>query len=220
MKLIVWLSVAIIVLPTNIYGQIFPVPEFPYTLVNDYSNILTIDEFDALEIKFETLFEETSIRIMVIIVDDLKGMVITDYSAGITDQWEVSLKTTSKLILIMIRHESKGSNTEVLVTAGNDMKELITDQVARTIVANEIEPEFKRENYYSGIFRAADVIESLAKKEISPDEYMNINKGSFGMTLKKYALNIALVLLILFLTGRIMMKYRRKTGVRSPKSEE
>ena len=220
MKISLWLSIGIIFLSTNLYGQNFPIPEYPYTLVNDYSKILTIDEFDALEIKLETVFEESTIRIMVMIVDDLNGMEISDYSTGITDQWNVSLKTTPKMVLVMINPKSTGSKAEVLITAGNDMKELIPDHVAMMIVENEIMPQFRKNKFYTGLFMATDVIGSMAKGELSWKEYVDSNKGSPGQVVKEYALTIALALMIIFLTGRVLMKYRRNTVVSRPKTEE
>lgn len=209
MKIIGWLSIAIISFSTNIYGQNFPSPEYPYTLVNDYSKILTIDEFDALEIKLETLFEETSIRIMVITVDDLNGLGISDYSTGITDQWNASLKTTSKQILIMIKPKTAKAKMEVLITAGSDMKDYIPDHVAREIVANEIMPEFRRSKYFSGLFSGTDVIEALAKKELTWEDYLKNNSGISSKSISDYALRVVLVLVIVFLTGRIILKSRQ-----------
>jgi uncharacterized protein len=209
--------IALIIIPTTIYGQKFPLPEYPYTLVNDYSKILKIDEFDFLEIKLEELFDESSVRIMVIIVDDLNGMDISGYSLGITDEWNVSLKTTPKMILVMVKPKMARSKAEVLITAGNDMKELIPDHVAGMIIENEILPQFRKKKYYDGLFSATDVIASMAKGEITWKEYVDSNKGSFGKTVKEYALNVALVLMIIFLTGRVLLKYRGKTGVGSRK---
>jgi len=219
MKRFFQLSVlALLIFTTNTAGQKFPFPEYPYTLINDYSKLLNINEFDALEIKLEALFEKDSIRIMVIIVDDLSGMDISDYAHGIADNWNVSLGTTPKLIMIMIKSKSARSKLEVFITAGNDMKEIIPDQIAGLIVENEIMPEFRKKNYYGGLFRTTDIIESLAKKELTWQSYEKDNSRLLSRTITEYALRVALVMIIIFLTGRALTKYRRKNGVRRPKS--
>ena len=69
--------------------QVIKTPPNPPKLVNDYANILTADQKQALETKFTSLMILLQTRSTVVIVPRLDGMDVADAAIEIGRSWGV-----------------------------------------------------------------------------------------------------------------------------------
>jgi len=171
--------------------EIPDVPD-PPRLVNDFTGVLSEDEVGALEKKLLAWEDSTSNQIAIVLVPDLGGMDVADYSVRLAEKWHIGTKKDNGLLLLLAMEERK-SRIEV----GYGLEGRITDAISRRILADYLKPAFREKRYYEGLDAATDrLIEAAA------GEYRQESKGS-GKKQKAISWSaIIIVLVVLFLLSR------------------
>lgn len=177
------------------WAQTFPEPMNPPRLVNDFVNFFTPQEVELLEQKLVTFNKETSNQIVVLTVDDLQGLEVSEYAIRIFDKWGIGGKGKDNGILILIKPKIANERGEVFISIGYGLEGAVPDILAGRIVNREIIPAFKEGQNYVGIDRAVNTLISLTKGEFTADEYMNQedSESVYG------AIFTILVIIILFI---------------------
>ncbi len=170
------------------FSQAFP--EKPNKLVNDYTNTLSADEISRLEQKLLAFDDSTSTQIAVVLIQSLDGYEIADYSARLFDKWGIggSKKNNNGVLLLASLGDRK-----VWITTGYGVEGALPDAIAKRIIKNEIKPDFKAGNYYSGIDRATSAIISYTKGEYKSDT----RKGGGGGSGFVFLIIAAVIILII-----------------------
>jgi uncharacterized protein len=195
-KIVSILSLFVLLLP-NSYGQI-PAKPNPPRLVNDLAHVMTPDQIQALENKLVAYDDSTSIQIAIVTVPSTGDMSIEDVALGILRDWGVGNKKTNNGVVILAAINER----KVFIATGNGMEGSIPDITAKSIVDNEIVPNFRgggQDNYYRGFDQAADaLIKASAGEYKAPDGYANRGRhNSNGNWIG--GLVIALIVLFLFI---------------------
>lgn len=149
----------------------FPDRPYPPRLVNDYTGFLTSDEQVRLEQKLVKFDQETSTQIAVVIVGDLSGYDRADYAVQLGRKWGIGQKGKNNGILILIKPKTQASKGDVFIAPGYGLEGVVPDAIAKKIVENEILPEFRNGNYFSGIDKAVNTLMDLTRGEYTADEY-------------------------------------------------
>ncbi len=152
--------------------DIFPRKPVPPRLVNDYAGFLTPDEAARLESKLEQFARETSTQIAIVVVPDLHGYAPADYATQLAERWGIGQKNKDNGILILVKPKTATSRGEVFIATGYGLEGAVPDAVAKRIVVNEIIPEFKKGNYYTGLDKAVNRIMELTRGEYTAEEYL------------------------------------------------
>ena len=128
-------------------GNEFPKPT---GYINDYTNTIDQNYEDKISSEITKVKEETDAEIVVIAVDSLEGKSIDDYTLELFNTWQVN---RYGIILLLSMKEQK-----IRITTGYDMENVITDDIANSIINDVIIPKFQESNFNEGIYQGVKKI--------------------------------------------------------------
>ena len=150
----------------------FPPRPEPPRLVNDFTGVLSSSQARALENKLDAFNKQTSTQITLAIVKDIYGYDKGDYAVKLAEQWGVGQKGKNNGILILVKPKTGSGKGEVFIAVGYGLEGAVPDITARkTIISNEILPDFKLNDYYTGLDKATTVLMKLTAGEFTADQY-------------------------------------------------
>ncbi len=183
-------------------------------LVYDYVGILSADQSSTLEQKLESLSDNTSTQIAVVIVPNLGGYDVADFNQKLLRAWGVGSKKNNNGVVLLISKDEKKLN----IATGYGVEGALPDITCKHIIDDDIVPSFKGNDYYRGIDNGTNSIIQAVKGEynIKADTNVGASKIGFGKLIF-YGL---LILLFLILAGRnrgggggTFMSRRGQTGI-------
>ena len=150
----------------------FPARPEPPRLVNDFAGVLSSAQSRALENKLDAFNRQTSTQIAIVIVKDLYGYEKGDYSFKLAEKWGIGQKGKNNGILVLVKPKTGSEKGEVFIAVGYGLEGAVPDITARkTIISNEILPNFKLNDYYAGLDKATTVLMKLTAGEFTADQY-------------------------------------------------
>ncbi|MER3497129.1 MAG: hypothetical protein C4308_00065 [Chitinophagaceae bacterium] len=159
--------------------KVLPPKPNPPRLVNDFANLLTPEQEEALEQKLVAYDDSTSTQIVIVTVPSLQGYTANDYATQLGRSWGVGGKQFSNGIVILVSTEE--GNREAYIATGYGMEGAIPDVTAKAIVDNDLIPNFKEGNFYRGFDTATDDIIKAAAGEYKAEPKKKKSRGvSFG----------------------------------------
>ncbi len=171
------LVICFLLLSCFAWAQDIPQKPNPPRLVNDFANVLTADQRDALERKLVMYDDSTSTQIVIVVIKTLNGASLEDYSLKILRDWGVGNKKTNNGVVLLAALDDH----KVRIEVGYGLEGSIPDITASQIIKTEIAPSFRIENYYRGLDEAADAIIKASQGQYkAPDNYRNRGKGGGG----------------------------------------
>ena len=124
--------------------------EFPQSegWVTDVESVFTSEQEAELE-NMITDFEISSTHEIALVTKDDFGPYkdITEYASSLGNFWEVGKASSQNGVVFLVSIDKN----LVHISAGQGMKEVLTEKVCQEIISYTIVPEFKNENYYEGI---------------------------------------------------------------------
>jgi len=176
--------------------KVVPPKPNPPRLVNDYTNTLTQEQKDHLENKLVAYDDSTSNQVAVVIISSTNDYPIEDVALNILRTWGVGgQKEKSNGIVLLVAKEDRKIRIEV----GYGLEGAIPDITAKSIIDNEIKPNFKEENYYRGLDEATDaIIKAAAGEYKAPQGYGKSKTPGAG----KIFFTVLLVFILLSIFGR------------------
>jgi uncharacterized protein len=168
LTILLFASVSILV-GQSVFSQQVPAPSNPPRLVNDFAHVMTGEQVATLESKLVAYDNSTSIQIAVVTVPSIGDNAIEDYALKILRDWKIGNAKTNNGILIFASIQDH----KVYIATGYGMEGSIPDITAKSIVDNEIIPNFKgkdADNFYRGFDLAADAIIKASKGEYKAPE--------------------------------------------------
>ncbi len=174
----------------GIFAQELPSPMQPPRLVNDFAGLLNQSEQANLERKLRGYLDTTSTQIYVIIVNDLSGYDIADFTIRIGEKWGVGQKGKNNGAIILVKPRIGNQKGEAFIATGYGLEDVIPDAIAKRIMERELVPYFQEDNYFRGFDAATTTIMSLASGKFSADQYASDAPPAFVF--------LILVLLVLF----------------------
>jgi len=133
----------------------------PPKLVNDFTNTLTPEQIQALEQKLVAYDDSTSSQIAVVFVNSLSGYDVSDYALQLGRKWGVGGKDHSNGIILLVAKDDH----KITIQVGYGLEGAIPDVTAKSIIDNDLTPNFKEGNFYRGIDDATDDIIKAAAGE-------------------------------------------------------
>lgn len=150
-------------------AQDIPDPMVPYRLVNDFANIFSSAEQQALEQKLRAYNDSTSTQIYVVSVTDLNGYDPSDYAFRLGEKWEIGQRSKDNGAVILIKPKIGNSRGQAFIATGYGLEAYITDAYAGRIIRNEMVPYFMDEDYFGGTNAAVDAMIARLSGEFSAD---------------------------------------------------
>ena len=176
--------------------KVVPLKPNPPKLVNDYTNTLTQEQKDHLENKLVAYDDSTSNQVAIVIINSTNDYPIEDVALYILRTWGVGgQKEKSNGIVLLVAKEDRKIRIEV----GYGLEGAIPDVTAKSIIDNEIKPNFKEDNYYRGLDEATDAIIKAAAGEYQAPKGYGKSKGPGAGRIFSI---IVLVFILLSIFGR------------------
>lgn len=154
----------------QVYGQIPPRPE-PPKLVNDFANILSVEQRNALEQKLVEFDNTTSVQICIVTTYSIGDYDITQFADELGEKWGVGAKGKDNGVVIVVKPSQGESKGEARISVGYGLEGVIPDATAGQIIDYEMIPQFKKKDYYAGLDSAASAIIKFASGEYKPGVY-------------------------------------------------
>lgn len=153
----------------GIVAQNIPAPMSPPRLVNDFANVFSETERQALEGTLRAYNDTTSTQIYVVTVKDLDGYAVSDYAFRLGEKWGIGQKTKDNGAVILIKPKVGNSRGDAFIAVGYGLEARINDAYAGRIVRDRMIPHFKQEDYFSGVNAAIDTMIKRLSGEFDPD---------------------------------------------------
>ena len=175
MKLLRHLSILVSVLAIFVaQGALaFDIPAKPVGLVNDYAQILTIEQIASLEAKLESFQKETTNEIAVVTIQSLDGDTIENVAQNIFTKWGIGTKENNNGALLLIAMDEHKTR----VHTGYGLEGALTDVGTAYIQDSVLAPNFKEGKYYEGIDSTISAMIALSKGEFSVPERLQSGDG-------------------------------------------
>jgi uncharacterized protein len=161
--------------------QFIPQRPNPPKLVNDYLNILTEDQKQALEKKLVAFDDSTSNQIAVITIGDIGDYEIGDFAVALGRKWQVGGKDNNNGIVLIVFINKERKKRDLWIATGYGLEGAIPDITAKQIIENEIIPNFKANDIYRGLDEGTDALILAAAGEYkAPEGYHKRKKKDIG----------------------------------------
>lgn len=125
----------------------FPLPERGAYPVNDFANLLSAAEKQALNRFLVAYADSNSTQIVIVTVDSLGGEDINLYAAELGQAWGVGAKGKDNGLIFLIAPNER----QVALQNGYGLEEFLTDARSKIIIENYILPRFREQDYFGGI---------------------------------------------------------------------
>lgn len=180
-------------------AQNIPPRPSPARLVNDYTNTLTPDQKAALEQKLVAYDDSTSNQIAIVIVPTTEDYAPVDYATKLGRAWGIGNKKTNNGVLVLIAKNDR----QIFIAPGYGLEGALPDIICKSIIDNEIRPNFKEEDYFRGLDLGTNAIMKAATGEYKPPAGYGSRKGKPGGSGGGSILGIIIiVVIIILLLGR------------------
>lgn len=172
------LLITILFLATTLAGisQNIPARSSPPRLVNDFTNTLTLDQVATLEHKLIAYDDSTSNQVAIVIIPSTNDYAPADYATKLGRAWGIGNKKTNNGVLILIAKDDRS----IFIAPGYGLEGALPDITCKSIIDNEIRPNFKENDFYKGLdLGTAAIIKAAAGEYKAPAGY-NAKKGRSG----------------------------------------
>lgn len=174
--------------------KIIPARPSPPRLVNDFTRTLTPEQVQALEYKLVAYDDSTSSQIAVVIINSLEGYDIAEYGLALGRKWQVGGKEFNNGIVLVIAKDDR----KVRIEVGYGLEGAIPDITAKSIIDNDLTPNFKEGNYYRGLDKATDdLIKAAAGEYKAPAGYGKKKGKAIG-----FGFILFIIIMIFLFAGR------------------
>ena len=148
-------------------------PKFPVLTgrVVDDAHVLNSSTQDELAIMLTAHEHATGEQVVVVTLDSLQGYTIEDFGYQLGRHWGIGQKgKNTGAMLIVVPKEHK-----VRIEVGYGLEGQLTDAAGRTIIENDIVPNFKRGDFNAGVLAGtASILKVLGDGESAqPDAESN-----------------------------------------------
>ena len=169
-------------------------PEKPNTLVNDYANVLSADQKQALESKLVTFNDSSSTQIAIAILKSVGDYDINEYAVELGRKWGVGQSGKNNGIMIVVAVGDR----KISIQTGYGLEGALPDIYAKRIIDNDIKPNFKAGNYYAGLDEGTTSIIKYTRGEYKNDNpKASSKKGGGGGSI--VVIIIIVIVIIIFM---------------------
>ncbi|MCH2034988.1 MAG: TPM domain-containing protein [Tenacibaculum sp.] len=168
----------------------YDIPEKPKFIppVIDSIGLLNKVQHKKLYDKLVKYSDTTSTEVVVAIINSTKGEYIGVLAPRWAHKWEIGKKEEDNGILILLAKNDR----KIWIAPGYGIEHKLTAGVNGEIVRNVIIPEFKRDDYYSGLDKGLDAIFEVLNGEYKSSGRKSKKKGG------DFAFLVFIIILVIF----------------------
>jgi uncharacterized protein len=146
------------------YTQSIPARPNPPRLVNDFTGTLTPDQQATLENKLVAYDDSTSNQIAIVIIPSTNDYDPVDYATKLGRAWGVGNKKTNNGVVVLVAKDDHA----VFISPGYGLEGAMPDITCKSIVDNEIIPNFRSNDFFGGLDLGTTAIMKAAAGEYKP----------------------------------------------------
>jgi uncharacterized protein len=132
--------------------------------VVDAANIIPDADEAALTWKLAALQTASSRQLVVATVPSLQGYAVDDYGYQLGRHWGIGQKSANNGVILLVAPTER----RVTIQVGYGLEPVVTDALSHQIIAQQILPAFKANDYPRGINAGADAI--IAQLQAPPEQ--------------------------------------------------
>lgn len=134
----------VIAIATTAHAQQYPKAT---GYVNDFANLLTLEQGASLNDELATFEKKTTIEIAVVTVPWLNNQSLEDYTRGLAKEWGVGKRGQNNGVVFLIAPKER----KMRIETASGAHAILTDSRANKIRDNAVLPRFKAGNMAQGI---------------------------------------------------------------------
>ncbi|QRN40747.1 MAG: YgcG family protein [Neisseriaceae bacterium] len=146
------------------------IPELNNPVV-DTVDLLTPEEKSTLNQNLYNFYKRNGSQIVILIIPTTGSENIFDYSSRVFEKWKIGRKEYNDGVLIIIAL----NDLKMGIYPGSGLEGAIPDITAKKIINQAMKPHFQQRDYFSGLFKASQILQQLILGEKLP-EYTEANK--------------------------------------------
>ena len=171
-----WIMCLLVLLFTTIGWSQFDIPVKPtgtkQSSVYDYANLLEASQKSDLETRLINYADTTSTQIVVAIIPSLKGDNIGTLTPEWAQKWGIGDKENDNGVFILLAVDER----KIWISPGYGLEHILTAGINGEIIRNVIIPNFKKGDYYQGLYDGTSALMELfsgtyQSKIKSPEEF-------------------------------------------------
>jgi uncharacterized protein len=184
-----------------------PVPALS-ARVTDLTSTLSAAERSQIESRLAAFESATGAQIAVLLVPTTQPEPIEAYAIRVADAWKVGRKGRDDGVLFLVAKDDRRVRLEV----GYGLEGLITDAVARRIIADDVAPRFREGRYAAGIDAGVGRIIAIVEKGELPPPEKRASKQRSGVGGFDFGTLAILALVVLPAVGGVLKSIFGKLG--------
>lgn len=180
----------------------YDIPEIPnnQTSVYDYVDLLSSSQKGSLEQKLIKYSDTTSTQIVIAIISTTKGENIGLLAPKWAHKWGIGQAKEDNGVFILLAKDDR----KIWIAPGYGIEHRLTAGINGELIRNIIIPEFKRNDYFSGLDKGADAI-----FQVLNGEYEGTRKSSKNSELP---IGFIFILIFIFIIILISISKNRRGG--------
>ena len=184
-----------------------PIPPLT-SRVTDLTSTLAEPDRARIESRLAAFESATGAQIAVLLVPTSQPEPIEAYAIRIADAWKVGRKGRDDGVLMLVAKDDRRVRLEV----GYGLEGLITDAVARRVIADDIAPRFREGRYAAGIEAGIERIAGIVQKGELPPPETRASKQRSGVAGFDWGTIAILALVVLPMVGGVLKSMFGKLG--------
>ncbi len=179
----------------------YDIPDIPkeQTSVYDYINLLTPSQNKSLEQKLIKYSDTTSTQIVIAIISTTKGENIGLLAPRWGHKWGVGQAKEDNGVFILLAKDDR----KIWISPGYGVEHKLTAGINGELIRNVIIPEFKRNDYYTGLNKGSDAIFQVLNGEY---------KGSRKSKNSDFPIGLVLIFIFIFIIILISISKNKRGG--------
>lgn len=188
-KILITLSLFLIFV-VGVFATAYPKHD---NYITDKADVINKQTESRLNTRLKDFEKKTSYEVAVLTISNLEGQNIRDYGVAIANDWGVGKKGKDNGVLMVVAIKDR----EIGIEVGRGAEGQLTDLQTHNIITKNIIPEFKKNDYSTGVEKGVDSI----LKTLSNDsaELASGSAQTKELTGWDIAVIIILIIIILFI---------------------
>ena len=182
----------------------------PKGWVSDYAGVLSDGTRSKLDSELQELEAKTSAEVAVVIIKNLNGLPIEDYTMRLAESWKIGKKGKDNGVLFLVSVEDKHARIEV----GYGLEGILPDGKCGDILRENVVPNFKKNDPQAAVIEGSSAIIAEVYKE-----YGNNPAGTAGASAANkrksdtiFTLLFIFIWIVMAIVGSFQRSRRKKSG--------
>ncbi len=163
-----------VLLGENAWAQELPPQANPPRLVNDYADVLSADEENALEQKLVAFNDSTSTQLAVVLIRSTGEYPVEDYAIALYRNWGIGQKGKDNGAVILAAMDDR----RMTIITGYGLEGALPDAICKRIIELQLKPAFKQKQYYEGLNTATTEMIQRSKGEYVAEQQQKTPKAA------------------------------------------